>query len=87
MASIGANCIPNDRRNDGIHQADPVMQFLEVCDIALRPSLLTNDGQEEIQKQMRRACLLLKGFPSDNLFSQGQLLCAERSAPPQIHKT
>ena len=71
LASIGARRINNYWRNDGIHEGETVMQFLEAWDIASGAGLLTESDQHEIKQEMCRAGHFLEGWTLDNNFSQG----------------
>ena len=69
VASIGARRINNYWRNDGIHEGETVMQYLEAWDIASGAGLLTESDQREIKEEMRRAAHFLEGWTLDNDFA------------------
>jgi Heparinase II/III-like protein/Heparinase II/III N-terminus len=71
LASVGQRRINNYWRNDGIHEGEAVMQYLEAYDIASGAGLLTAEDQAEIKEEMRRAGHYLEGWTLDNSFSQG----------------
>jgi len=76
MAAIGARQINNYWFNDGIHEGEASMQFLEAYDIASSAGLLTADDEKVIKEEMRRCGHFLSGWMLDSYwpeqrFSQG----------------
>jgi len=71
LGCVGSRRINNYWRNDGIHEGESVMQFLEAYDLASTAGLLTPSDEKEIREEMRRAGHYLEGWMLDNSFSQG----------------
>jgi len=76
VAAIGVRQIHNYWQNDGIHEGETAMQFLEGYDIASSAGLLTAEDERAIKEEMRRCGHFLQGWGldswlPDNGFSQG----------------
>ena len=66
MAAIGVRQINNYWRNDGIHEGEAVMQFLEAYDIASGARLMTAEDKQAIKEEMRRCAHFLNGWMLDS---------------------
>lgn len=71
LAGIGVRRARNYWRNDGIHEGENVMEFLEAYDLASSAGLLNASDEKEIKEEMRRAGHFLEGWMLDDSFSQG----------------
>ena len=71
VASIGARQINNYWRNDGIHEGEAAMQFLEAYDLAEGAGILSGEDRQVIKEEMRQCAHFLEGWTLDNQFSQG----------------
>jgi hypothetical protein len=66
VATIGARQVKNFwRGNDGIHEGEVTMDYLETYDIASGAGLLTPEDQKEIKEAMHQAGHLLEGWVLD----------------------
>jgi len=67
VAAIGSRQMNNYwRGNDGIHEGELTLQFLETWDIASGAGLLTADDQKEIKESMHQAGHLFEGWLLDS---------------------
>ncbi len=68
VACIGARQVNNYwRGDDGIHEGEATMQYLEAYDIASGAGILSTDDQKEIKEAMRQAGHLLEGWLLNSL--------------------
>lgn len=66
MAAIGARQVNNYWFNDGIHEGEASMQFLEAYDIARSVGLMTADDQQAVKEELRRCAHFLQGWMLDS---------------------
>jgi hypothetical protein len=76
MAAIGVRQINNYWFNDGIHEGEASMQFLEAYDLATAAALMTADDKQAVKEELRRCGHFLQGWMLDSWwpdkrFSQG----------------
>jgi len=76
MAAIGVRQINNYWFNDGIHEGEASMQFLEAYDLASGAGLMTADDKQAVKEELRRCAHFLQGWMLDSWwpderFSQG----------------
>jgi hypothetical protein len=76
MAAIGVRQINNYWFNDGIHEGEASMQFLEAYDLASGAGLMTAEDKQAVKEELRRCAHFLQGWMLDSWwpderFSQG----------------
>jgi len=71
LARIGARQIHHYWRDDGIHEGESAMQFMEAYDLAAGAGLLTDEDRRAVRDEMRQCAHFLEGWTLDNNFSQG----------------
>src|SRR5580658_2684141 len=76
MAAIGVHQINNYWFNDGIHEGEASMQFLEAYDLATAAGLMTAEDKQAVKEELRRCAHFLQGWMLDSSwpderFSQG----------------
>ena len=76
MAAIGVRQINNYWFNDGIHEGEASMQFLEAYDLATAAGLMTAEDKQAVKEELRRCAHFLQGWMLDSWwpderFSQG----------------
>jgi hypothetical protein len=76
MAAIGVRQINNYWFDDGIHEGEASMQFLEAYDIATAAGLMTAADKQVVKEELRRCAHYLQGWMLDSAwpderFSQG----------------
>lgn len=76
MAAIGARQINNYWFNDGIHEGEASMQFLEAYDLASAAGLMTAEDKQAVKEELRNCAHFLQGWMLDSWwpderFSQG----------------
>ena len=76
MAAIGVRQINNYWFNDGIHEGEASMQFLEAYDLASAAGLMSAEDQRVVKEELRRCAHFLQGWMldgwwPDKRFSQG----------------
>ena len=76
MAAIGVRQINNYWFNDGIHEGEASMQFLEAYDLASGAGLMTSEDKQVVKEELRRCAHFLQGWMLDSWwpderFSQG----------------